>query len=126
MTTQHVYAEGKPIEHSRESLGCDLELCCRTNLETDQAKFAKNLIYQAIHDTHFEPTFSTSDTFQVQILTEIYDKTRVYQMLKAEFRFFLVYFVPFSGLNFRFGVGHVVDTIKELRDWLSVLLFLFS
>ena len=47
-------------------------------------------------------------------------------MLKAEFRFFLVYFVPFSGLNFRFGVGHVVDTIKELRDWLSVLLFLFS
>ena len=62
----------------------------------------------------------------MQILTEIYDKTRVYQMLKAEFRFFLVYFVPFSGLNFRFGVGHVVDTIKELRDWLSVLLFLFS
>ena len=46
-------------------------------------------------------------------------------MLKAEFRFFLVNFMPFSGLNFRFGVGHVVDTIKELRDWLSVLLFLF-
>ena len=33
--------------------------------------------------THFEPTFSTSDTFQVQISTEIYDKRRVYEMLKA-------------------------------------------
>ena len=46
--------------------------------------------------THFEPTFSTSDTFQVQILTEIYDKRRVYAMLKAEFKFFLVDFVPFE------------------------------
>ena len=72
---------------------------------TDQAKFAKNLIYGAIHDTHFEPTFSTSNTFQVQILTGIYDKTRVYQMLKAEFRLFLVDFVPFSGLNFSYWSG---------------------
>ena len=28
--------------------------------------------------TRFEPTFSTPDTFQVQILTEIHDKTRVH------------------------------------------------
>ena len=28
--------------------------------------------------TRFEPTFSTPDTFQLHILTEIYDKTRVY------------------------------------------------
>ena len=45
--------------------------------------------------TPFEPTFSPSDTFQVQLLTEIYDKRRVYEMLKAEFRLFLVDFVPF-------------------------------
>ena len=48
-------------------------------------------------------------------------------MLKAEFRFFLVNFMPF--LNFRIGVGHddrhVVVTIKKLRDWLPVLLFFF-
>ena len=77
--------------------------------------------------THFEPTFSTSDTFQVQILTEINTKKRVYEMLKAEFRFFLVDFVPF--LNFRIGVGHdyrhVAVTIKKLRDWLPVLVFFF-
>ena len=68
---------------------------------------------------YFEPTFSTSNTFQVQleILTEIYDKRRVYEMLKAEFRFFLVNFMPF--LNFRIGVGtsgHVAVTIKKQRD----------
>ena len=28
--------------------------------------------------TSFEPTFSTPNTFQVQVLTEIYDKTRLY------------------------------------------------
>ena len=51
--------------------------------------------------TRFEPTFSSPDTFQVQILTKIYDKTRVYMRTKAKFRFFLVDFVPF--LKFRIG-----------------------
>ena len=37
--------------------------------------------------TCFELTFSTPDTFQVPVLTEFYDKTRVYLVLKAEFRF---------------------------------------
>ena len=59
----------------------------------------------------FETTFSIPDTFQERILTEIYDKTRVYWRTKAELRFFLVYFVPF--LKFRIGVGHVAVTIKE-------------
>ena len=67
----------------------------------------------------FETTFSTPDTFQEQVLTEIYDKTRVYRRTKAEFRFFLVDFVPF--LKFRIGVGHVAVTIKKQRDLLPVL-----
>ena len=37
-------------------------------------------------------------------------------MLKAEFRFFLVDFVPF--LNFRIGVGHVAVTIKKHSELL--------
>ena len=74
--------------------------------------------------TRFEPTFSNPDTFQVHILTETYDKTRVYQMLKAEFRFFHVDFVSF--LKFRIGVGHVAVTIKKQRDQLPVLVFVFS
>ena len=45
-------------------------------------------------------------------------------MLKVEFRFFLVDFVPF--LNFRIGLGHVAATIKKLRDWLPVLIYFFS
>ena len=75
--------------------------------------------------THFEPTFSTPDTFQVQILSKIYDKSRVYLILKSIFRFFLVDFLPF--LNFRIGVGHddchVTVTIKKQRDLLPVLVF---
>ena len=47
----------------------------------------------------FETTFSTPDTFQEQILTEIYDKTRVYWRTKAEIRFFLVDFVPFFEVS---------------------------
>ena len=43
----------------------------------------------------YEPTFSIPDTFQVQIITEIYDETRVTWRIKAEFSFFLVDFVPF-------------------------------
>ena len=39
--------------------------------------------------SRFVPTFSTPDTFQVQTLTEIYDKTRVYRRIKAGFRGFL-------------------------------------
>ena len=35
-------------------------------------------------------------------------------MLKAEFRLFLIDFVPF--LNFRIGVGHVTVKIKKQRD----------
>ena len=35
-------------------------------------------------------------------------------MLKAKFRFFLVYFMPF--LNFRIGVGSVAVTIKKQHD----------
>ena len=70
--------------------------------------------------TRFEPTSSSPDTF----LTKIYDKTRVNMRTKAKFRFFLVDFVPF--LRFRIGVGHVVVTIKKLRYWLPVLLFVFS
>ena len=72
----------------------------------------------------FEMTFSTPDTFHEQILTEIYDKTRVYWRTKAEFRFFLIDFVPF--LKFRIGMGHVAVTIKILRDWLPVVVFSFS
>ena len=45
--------------------------------------------------SRFETTFSTPDTFQEQILTEIYDKIRAYWRTRAEFRFFLVNFVPF-------------------------------
>ena len=52
----------------------------------------------------FGPTFSNPDTFQEQVLIEIYDKTRVYWRMKAEVRFFLIDFVPF--LKFRIGVGH--------------------
>ena len=59
----------------------------------------------------FETTFSTPDTFQEQILTEIYDKTRVHWKTKAEFRFFLIDFVPF--LKFRIGMVHVDVTIKK-------------
>ena len=70
---------------------------------------------------HFEPTFSTPDFFQVHNLTEIYDKTRVHQLIKAEFRFFLVDFVPF--LNFCIGVGYVAVMIKKSRDFLCVLNF---
>ena len=47
----------------------------------------------------FETTFSTPDTFQEQILTEIYDKTRVHCRTKAEIRFFLVDFVPFFEVS---------------------------
>ena len=74
----------------------------------------------------FETTFSTPDTFQEQILTEIYDKTRVYWRTKAEFRFqvFLIDFLPF--LKFHIGVGHVNVTIKKQRDLLPVLIFVFS
>ena len=73
--------------------------------------------------TRFEPTFSTPDTFQVQILTKIYDKTRVYMRIKAEFRIFLVDFVPF--LKFRIGMGHVVVAIKKRRACVRVLNLLF-
>ena len=48
----------------------------------------------------FRPTFSTQDTFEVQILTEMYDKTWVYRRIKAEFRVFLVDFVPFLKLSY--------------------------
>ena len=50
-------------------------------------------------------------------------------MLKAEFRFFHVDFVPFliQILKFRIGVGHddrhVTVTIKKQRDLLPVLVF---
>ena len=67
----------------------------------------------------FRPTFSTQDTFEVQILTEMYDKTWVYRRIKAEFRVFLVDFVPF--LKFHVGVGHVAVTIKKLCDFGRVL-----
>ena len=50
--------------------------------------------------TRFEPTLSTPDTFQVQILTKIYDKTRVYRRIKREFRFFLVDIVPFFEVSY--------------------------
>ena len=66
----------------------------------------------------FEPTFSIPDTSQVQIITEIYDETMVNWRIKAEFRFFLVDFVPF--LNFRIGVGHVTVTIKKLCEFVRV------
>ena len=72
----------------------------------------------------FEPTFSTPDTFQVQILSEIYDKARVNRRKKGEFRFCLVDFVPF--LKFCIVEGHVVVTIKKTRDWVPVLVFRFS
>ena len=42
-------------------------------------------------------------------------------MIKAEFRFFLVDFVPF--LNFCIGVGSVAITIKKSLDFLLVLIF---
>ena len=48
----------------------------------------------------FRPTFSTQDTFEVQILTEMYDKTWVYRRITAEFRVFLVDFVPFLKLSY--------------------------
>ena len=57
----------------------------------------------------FEPTFSTQDTFQVQILTKIYDKTRVYRKVKAEFRVFLVNFVPFFEVLYWSGSRHRHD-----------------
>ena len=60
----------------------------------------------------FEPTFSTPDTFQVQILTEIYDKTKVNMRIKGEFRFFFVNFMPF--LKFCIIDSHIVVTIKKL------------
>jgi len=47
----------------------------------------------------FETTFSTPNTFQEQILTEIYDKTRVYWRTKAGISFFLVEFVPFFEVS---------------------------
>ena len=75
--------------------------------------------------TRFEPTFSTPDTFQVQILSKVYDKTRVYLILKAIFKFFLFNFLPF--LTFHIGVGHnlrhITITIKKQRDLLPVLVF---
>ena len=73
---------------------------------------------------YFETTFSTPDTFQEQILTKIYDKTRVYWRKKAEFRFFLVDFAP--SWKFRFGVGHVAGTIKKPSDLLPVLVFFYT
>ena len=72
---------------------------------------------------HFETTFSTPDTFEEQILTEIYDKTTVYWRTKAEFRFFLVDFMPF--LKFHIGGGHVAVTIKKQHYLLPVLVFFF-
>ena len=45
-------------------------------------------------------------------------------MLKAEFRCFLIKFVPV--LNFRIGVGHIAVMIKKQRDWLLVLIFFWS
>ena len=69
----------------------------------------------------FETTFSTPDTFQEQILTELYAKTRVNWGTKAEFNFSLVNFVP--GLKFHIGVGYVAITIKKQRDQLPVLVF---
>ena len=45
-------------------------------------------------------------------------------MIKAEFRFFLVDFVPF--LNFCIGVGRVAITFKKSLDFLLVLNFFFS
>ena len=53
-------------------------------------------------------TIFNSRYFQVQFLTEFYDKTRVYLMWKAEFRFSPVNFMPF--LNFRIGMGYVAVT----------------
>ena len=38
--------------------------------------------------------------FQVQILTKLYDKTRVYRGIKAEFRAFIVDFLPFFFWSF--------------------------
>ena len=51
----------------------------------------------------FETTFSTPHTFQERILTEIYEKTRVYWRTKAEFKFFLVDFVPFFEVSYWSG-----------------------
>ena len=72
----------------------------------------------------FEPKFSIPDTFQVQIITEIYDETRVDWRIKAEFRVFPVDFVQF--LDFCPEVGHFAVTIKKLRDFGRVRNFCFS
>ena len=71
----------------------------------------------------FEPTLSIPDTFQVQIITEIYDEIRVNRRIKAEFRFLLIDFVPF--LNFCIGVDHVAVTVKKRRDCVRVLNLFF-
>ena len=76
---------------------------------------------------HFESTFSTPDSFQAQILTEVYDKTRVNRWKDAEFRFMLVSFVPFSIFFVCIGVGHVAVMIRKLGDFLRVMkLFLVN
>ena len=57
----------------------------------------------------------------MQILTKIYDKTKINWRIKAELSFLLVDFVPF--LNFCVGVGHVTVTIKKLRGFGRALNF---
>ena len=68
----------------------------------------------------FEPNFSIPDSFQVKIITEIYDETRVNWRIKTEFRFFLVDFVKFLIFVLEWV------TIKKLRDFGRVLNFYFS
>ena len=65
----------------------------------------------------FELTFSTPDTFQVQILTKMYDKTRVNKRIKGESGFFSLPlgFLPF--LKFCIVDGSVVIAIMKLLDW---------
>ena len=70
----------------------------------------------------FEPTFSTPDTFhcfEVQILTEIYDKTTINRTIRKNSAFSLYDFMPF--LKFQVVEGHVVVVINKICDWLPVL-----
>ena len=60
--------------------------------------------------------------FQLQILFK--SKTRVYWSTKAEFRFFLIDFVPF--LMFHIGMCHVDVTIKKPCDFGCVLNLFFQ
>ena len=76
---------------------------------------------------HFEPTFSTPDSFQVQIWLKFMTKQGYIKCWRQNSGFSSFIFMPF--LNFCFGVGHITQdiafTIKKLCDWLPVLVVFF-